>query len=506
MSKFKILALESDEEEPALDLEPTEPEEPEEPAEDPDTPVEPIVPDIEPIDIAELNVTKLGEAELASTDAALKEEEYERQENLGTAITDLELLQTAAESFSECLYGNGTKREFALATEVYKRLRTDLGFKGNKHQISLEQFDVTDGKQLALESIKDTIIQVCNAIIKVIRDAINWLKKAFKGFFSSAKRMAQAHVQMTSLFLKHRSVFDCKFAELTNTRAIDLVRYVDLPTHKVNLTYQDKQPPDMTVPSFNEHGHSAGTTNPSYAQAFDSITELLKIHLLFRKNISADMLKSFELVNKSLTEKQFSEPINFFRPSQFKLANAQAAVHVEGIDCPDGSVMFANTGYLGNVIYVTQFNTARTLNPVNTGLESWTKWKLKLTTSNADMRDGWMAHISTKDVQEAFKSMATLSHELIDAEKTVDQAEHILGSLEALMTSFRSSFQEDSLLSQDENLERSKVFTRMTAAAGSIVMNTNTFLTQSTQYAFKIQASWLYYLNAIVTHEKGLMK
>ncbi len=510
MSKFRILSLEDDTEEPALDLPDPTPEEaaPAEPDATPpaEGPAKPVEPDLDPVDVTDLNVTKLGEQELKLTDTNLKAEEDERQKHLGSAITDLELLQTAAESFSECLYGKGTKREFALATEVYKRLRSDLGFKGNRNLIALEQFEVTDGKQLALESIKDTIVQVYTAIIKVISDAIAWLKKVFREFFSSTKRMVKANEQMTSMFLKHRKEFDPKFTKLIEVRAIDLKRYVDLPTHKMNLTYQDKQPPDMIVQNYDEHGRTVGTSNPSYAEAFDHVTELLKLHQVFRKNISADMLKTFESIKKSVIDNTPGENISFFNPKEFRVSNDQAAAHVEGIDCPDGSVMFAGSGYLGNAIFVTQFSDSSSLNPINDGLASWVKWKVKLTKSSVDMRDGWLGYITTEDVIKAFKSMADLSNELLYSEKTVDQVEHVLSSLEALLANFKATFKEDVALSPDENLERSKLFTTMASAAGSIVMNTNTYLTQVSEYAFTTQSSWLYYLNALVLHERQLMK
>ncbi len=235
-------------------------------------------------------------------------------------------------------------------------------------------------------------------------------------------------------------------------------------------------------------------------------TDLVKVHKAFREHISADMLTTFETIKKSLVDNTPAASIKFFSPRLFSVTNEQYVSHIEGIDCPDDSVMLANTGYLGNVIYVTQFNDSPSLNPINDGLANWTKWKVKLTKSSEDMRDGWMNYITTDDVRDSFKSMADLSDELIGCEKTVDQVEHVLSSLEALLANFKSTFKEDATLTPDENLERSKLFTAMASAAGSIVMNTNTYLTQVTKYAFDTQSSWLYYLNALMRHEQQLMK
>ena len=509
MGKFRIISLEDDSPQPALDVPDNDPK----PAEaEPPAPT-PEVPDNTPADTSDLNVLQLEKNTLDEENKKLKEEEETRQENLGNAVNDLELLNVAAESFANCLHGNGSKTEFALASEVYSRVRSSLGFASNRSQISLEQYDQADGKKIAMESIKDTMNQVFTAIIKVIIDAVKWLNKTFRSIFSQANNLIRSNKTMTTMFLKHRSVFDPKSDKSKKTATIDFKRYVDLPTHKLNLTYMGNQPPDTFITTYDIRGRPNGKESTTYPDMFDRIKELVSLHRLFRKNISAEMLSSLEEAKKALLDDDPNAQVSFFDPLDFHLDNSQDVMHVEGIDCPDGSRMFAKSGYLGNVIYVSQYNSESWANPVNSGLNDWGRWRMKLVRADTEMRDGWMSYLPTADVVKTFHSIADLSHELLDCEKTIDCVEHVLTSLESQLSTFKSTFTEGDFssngqtpLTEQEKLERAKMFSKIASAVNGVISSTNTYLFQVTNYAITTQTSWLYYLNAIMRYEESLMK
>lgn len=464
-------------------------------------------PDNKPIVVSDLNVMELERNEIKAQNKEAKKEHEKVVQATENAVSDLEMLHSAAEGFADCLYGSGTPATFKLSKRVYEAARSALSFPPMRRKVSVENYAEHSEKAFAMESIMDTVKQVIGAIINAIVSAINWLKKVFKEFFDSSRRLAKANEQMCDMFLKHRKDNEAKLRKLDSTSALDHERFVELPTHKLNLTYKGKQPGfGMVVEKYDtETGSKNDSVEPNYAQAFQELTKLLNIHEKFKERVSPKLIHEFEQLEKDIEENK-SSSVQGFYPKEFLLPNARQVMHFDGTTCPDNARMFINEGYLGNVVYLLQMGAGSDSSPVIGLLSRYADFKAKIVTAEKTMSDAWMRNLATDEIKATFLATAAMTNEMVNLSKTTDSIEHTLEMMKSLMIKVKAKVGKDLDYQTDAAQFKNRAYTAMAAAASSLVNTTNSVLSGCASHAHDVQISWLYYINAIMRREQDMLK
>lgn len=465
-------------------------------------------PDNKPAKLTGLNVDKLAKAELKEEDKKIAKEQERRQEASNEAIPDLELLHSATESFYECMQGKGSPAGFKLAMDVHFRVKHNLGFPPEKRMLSMEDYEVPDRRQVALESIMDTVKTILTAIINAIVRAIDWVKKVFRKYFSETGRLQTSTEKMTDLFLKHRAENDGKLKELEKIDALNHSRYVELITRKLALTYAGKQPGEMKVVDYDwQTGVAARPRYPTYAEAINDLNGVLKMHNALNGIITDGLVSTFVEIENALTNNQaLPQTLNVFSPRATTFTGSRKVDHAAGENTPDGSTMYAKDGFLGDFVILTQCANSSVKDPIENAFMQLAKWRCKIVKEQTELKDGWLRNLSTDEVKAAYSSWAAIGGTLVEFEKTTDHIEHVTDSLKNVLIKIKSNIREDVNKETSEVIRKNKLYIEMAAAANSITFSVNALLTGAADHVRSTQIAWLFYLDAIKAYELTLMK
>ena len=464
-------------------------------------------PDNKPAKLTGLNVDKLAKAELKEEDKKIAKEQERRQELTDNAITDLELLHSATESFVECMEGKGSPAGFKLAIIVKERVKHNLGFPPERRKLSLEDYEEPYGRKYALESIMDTVKHVLTVIINAIIKAIEWIKKVFRKYFSETAMMKRNMEKMTNLFLTHREKYEGKLKVAERTNVVDHARYVDLIVRKLALTYAGKQPGEMKVTDYDWQTGAAGRTRePTYPEAFKDLEGVLKVHEKLKEIVSEELVSTFTKVEDALSNNmQLPEGLTFFNPKNIIFGGSRRVEHAAGVNAPDDARMYAKDGFLGDFVIITQCANSTEKDPIENAFMQMAKWRCKIVKDQTELKDGWMRNLSTDEVRATYKSLADISHTLDDFQRTVDHIEHVTDLLKSVLVKIKSNIREDTKRDAPEAIRKNNIYIQMAKAANSITFSTNALLSGAAEHMREAQLAWIYYLNEIKNHETMLL-
>ena len=465
-----------------------------------------------PIDVTKLNVIEVENNTNKELNKDLEQEEAQRQENISSAINDLQVLNLATESFYSCYIGKGSDTEFKLATANYKQACISLGYPTNTVSMSLESFNSDGGKKIALESIVSTIKQVIDAIIKAIVASYEYLKKVFKRLFSSSKQLLRNHEAAATNLKKHRETNKDKLLKAEKLNAIDKVRFVELPTFKKWLTVNGKVPSNLFLSNYDHNHQHVQQVMSSYKEAFIRYNEVISKHKDFKTLLSNDLTTMFNEIEALLESGDDNTTVNLFivNGDSFKIPSMMKAASAHGINADDKATLFVGEGFLGSKSYLLQlpdndFKLSGKPNDLDDILDQYSKFKVMFITGDEEMTDGYLPCLDTKELDEVFPIVADLSHNLMAMEDSFDNIEKTISGLISFLEKTKSK-----IPTNVDDIKGGKPvadsYILMTKAITSITNSWKFYSEPVAGCTYNVINAWTGYLNAIVAKEQSYLK
>ena len=449
-------------------------------------------------DTDDLQVDKLDE--LTAKADFQDEKRSDERATLDNSLDDLTVLTTAYESLRAAMESGTPQPEaVALANRVLHDVNSRV-FQDSEIQVAVEGFG--DLSSVSLEGFRSTMKALFRAIIDAIIRAVEWIKKRFKDFFEENRWVLDSTRRLTKDVVDFRHANDKKFSEAFKARRINEAAYVQGPTFKAFLTYLGKQPgAGMTVVDYDADGRSEGERQPSYAEAFSDLHDLLKLQDFFSSlHVTRFAADTAQVVLAIDDGEDYPVSMMGFNPRLTVPNGARPMFHFEGYTCPEDAVLYVREGYLGSMALGVQ--VAHQPAPTNPreAIQQASLWKMDFHKEPVEMISGTLRFLATNEIVDGSKMSQEISEELLRLRKTVDIVDQYSQQLKKLMVSIEARFAGDVMV--DGN-EQSIQYIELSHAINAVVRNASTFLVDGAPaYCRLVQYAWLKYLLAIQAQDK----
>ena len=457
-------------------------------------------PDNEPADLTELNVQKLSEASKEEEDEELRKEHEEESRQGGEALSDMSTLIVAHECLANCLQTKH-KGALALSQKVHADYREKHGLGPMRKKVALESYEEQETVAVAMESISDTIRTVITAIVSAIRKAVQWLKTWFKTYFSQTNLLMAGVTRAQRLFVEFRKKNGEFLDSYYKKNNIALDSFIQGFQYKSILSINGNQP----------QASAANSSFPtSYAAAFKDVLGLMDTNISINKYIEKGFLKTFELVEESLSDGKYpTETTTFFDPRSLIPVTYGNCLHIEGINPEPYTKLYGSQYYLGGKVAAIQVSTELYREQILNGMNRYANWKMWLKTTTINLPNGTMRYLTTPEAVAAYEVLEKIGKETLAFQKTSDQIEYVLDGLVVVLNKLSvgltaaNNSSDISDASITKNSDQLELATKTIEAAQAISAITQTYFAPLSGYTRDILRAWYEYIKITLETENA---
>lgn len=349
----------------------------------------------------------------------------------------------------------------------------------------------------ALESLGGTLSTLIKAIAAMIKKAIAFLKQFLKDCWRHLRSLDDAIERETKSLLEFRKKNSKRLLAYAQTKApADWQKHVSLPVHKSLLLVDGKQP---------------SVVGDGYAQQFMRMNKLAqqairldeyvqKLPAAFKDVLdtttaSVDGLFSAEQIKQSLKLPGMQAWMGL------KAADYTAAIHVHGLQAPDGCALWVGEEYMGNLFEI--FTLQEHLPEPLTQLNAMANEKIEFRSDEArGVGDDFLRCLDTQEIKQTADAVRLQAETLISMQRIGDRVDTVLDQLSDFLKKVDAQVWQNNQGNAQVAAGKNQVLLDLARAAASTQTTCSNFFQTVVAHIRRQQLAWLSYL--VANHKADL--